>query len=55
MGMGADPAGMVSYSSSHGIVPQAYSALGDGKLITDPLLAKIGAAHNVSGAQVALK
>lgn len=55
VGMGADPAGMVSYSSSHGIVPQAYSALGDGKLITDPLLAKIGAAHNVSGAQVALK
>ena len=36
-------------------MPQAYSALGDGKLISDPLLVSIGKAHGVSSAQVALK
>eukprot|EP00729_Bicosta_minor_P002919 gene2919-23949_t len=53
VGMGPDPNGIVSASVAAKIVPQAYSALGDGKLIGDPLLVAI--AHNVSSAQVALK
>jgi len=38
-----------------GIVAQAYSPLGSGGLASDPLLKRIGAAHNKSAAQVALK
>jgi len=55
VGMGADPDGIVSASIAAKIVPQAYSVLGDGKLISDPLLISIGKAHGVSSAQVALK
>lgn len=42
VGMGPDPNGIVSASVAAKIVPQAYSALGDGKLIGDPLLVAIG-------------
>lgn len=55
VGMGADPAGIISYCKANKIVPQAYSALGDGKLISDDLLISIGKAHGKSSAQVALK
>lgn len=55
--MGPDPLGLVSYCKSKGIVPQAYSPLGDhnSELISGPLVTKLGAAHNKSGVQVALK
>lgn len=43
VGMGADPEGLVSYNVKHGIVVQAYSPLGNGALISDPVLASIGA------------
>ena len=55
VGMGPDPGGLVSFCKKNKIIPQAYSALGNGKLISDPLLTSVGAAHNVSSAQVALK
>jgi len=55
VGMTADPGGLVSFCDANQIVVQAYSALGDGKLITDELLVSIGKAHKVSSAQVALK
>ena len=38
-----------------GIVAQAYSPLGTGSLVSDPLLRKIGASHSKTAAQVALK
>lgn len=58
VGMGPDPAKIVSYGAAHGIVTQAYSPLGNGQLISDPQLAAIGGAikpSKKSGAQVALK
>lgn len=55
VGMGDDPSGFVSYGKDKGIVSQAYSPLGDGKLVTDAALAAVGKAHGKSGAQVALK
>jgi len=55
VGMGDDPQNLVSYCESKGIVVQAYSPLGDGKLIKDTSLATIGANYNKSAAQVALK
>lgn len=54
-GMTADPEGIMSYSMKHGIIPMAYSPMGSGSVFTDPLLTKIGAAHNKSAAQVSLK
>ena len=38
-----------------GIVVQAYSPLGGGELVSDPTCAAIGAAHNKTAAQVALR
>lgn len=38
-----------------GVIVQAYSPLGTGKLVAQPLLHAIGQAHNKSAAQVALK
>ena len=57
IGMGADPEGLVSYCKSKGIVPQAYSPLGDNttELISGPLVSRLGQAHGKSGVQVALK
>jgi len=57
VGMGKDPAGLKSYCDSKGIVTQAYSPFGDGtsELITGDLVTNIGKAHNMTGAQVALR
>jgi len=57
IGMSADPEGLVSYCKAHGIAAQAYSPLGDNttELITGPLVTALGAAHNKSGVQVALR
>ena len=57
IGMGTDPIGLLSYCKANGIAPQAYSPLGDNstELISGPLVSTIGAAHNKSGAQVALR
>eukprot|EP00937_MAST-01D_sp_MAST-1D-sp2_P007434 g7434.t1 len=55
VGMGDDPSGLLSYCAKKGIIVQAYSPLGDGKLIADTDLAAVGKAHGKSGAQVALK
>lgn len=57
VGMGIDPEGLVSFSTDKGIVVQAYSPLGNGKLISDPLLASIGKAQKPprTAAQIALK
>merc|ERR1740138_582285 len=55
VGMGDDPEGLVSYCAKHNIVIQAYSPLGNGKLITDSALAEVGKTYSKSAAQVALK
>merc|ERR1712048_536212 len=57
VGMGIDPIGVKSASEKHGIHLQAYSPLGNGKsdLITGDLVTSIGANHNKTGAQVALR
>jgi diketogulonate reductase-like aldo/keto reductase len=55
VGMGADPAGLVSYNAKHGIVSQAYSPLGNGKLPGDATLTKMGNSYGKTAAQVALK
>jgi 2,5-diketo-D-gluconate reductase A len=57
IGMGADPGGLVSYCKAKGVVPQAYSPLGDNttELISGPLVSKLGQAHGKSGVQVALR
>mmetsp|Transcript_148056 Transcript_148056/g.210263 ORF Transcript_148056/g.210263 Transcript_148056/m.210263 type:complete len:309 (-) Transcript_148056:6-932(-) len=61
VGMGADPEGIISYTKSKGIVPQAYSPLGPTMnhtakniLIEGNLTTSIGRHYNKSGAQVAL-
>lgn len=48
---------LVSYGQSKGIVTQAYCPLGDGdaELITGDLVTSIGAAHNMTGAQISLR
>jgi diketogulonate reductase-like aldo/keto reductase len=55
VGMGDDPEKLFSYCKEKGIVIQAYSPLGNGKLIGDAGLDAIGKAHGKTGAQVALK
>ena len=57
IGMGPDPAGLVSYCRARGVMPQAYSPLGDNttELINGPLVTSIGKAHGKSGVQVALR
>jgi len=55
VGMGADPELIISQGRRVGIIPMAYTPLGRGELFTDPLLMKIGAAHNKTAAQVALR
>lgn len=55
VGMTADPGGLVSFCKANNIIVQAYSALGDGKLISDSTLEAIGKAHNVTSAQIAYK
>lgn len=55
IGMGADPASMVTMDKADGIVTQAYSPLGNGALVSDPGLAAMGKTYNKTGPQVALK
>jgi diketogulonate reductase-like aldo/keto reductase len=56
VGMGPDPEGIVSYCESKGIQIEAYSPLGDRDvLINGDLVNQIGAGHNKSGVQVALR
>jgi len=57
VGMGPDPKSLISYAKSFGIQSQAYSPLGDGssELISGSLVSGIGEAHNMSGAQVAMR
>jgi 2,5-diketo-D-gluconate reductase B len=50
--LGQDP--LLALCRAHGIALTAYSPLGKGGLADDPALARIGAKHGVSGAQVAL-
>jgi len=55
VGMGVDPGGLKTYCDKNGILLEAYSPLGDGKLVSDALTAGIGKAHGKSGVQVALR
>jgi len=55
VGMGDDPEKLISYTASKNIVVQAYSPLGNGKLIMDKKLAAIGKTYKKSAAQVAMK
>ena len=51
-GMGADPTGLVTYGTSQGIITQAYSPLGNGKLLSpgDKTLESVAKAHGKSSA-----
>lgn len=53
----ADPAGLVSATTALGSLVHAYQALahGSGSLLHNEEVARVGAAHNKSAAQVALK
>jgi len=59
--MGVDPSGYVTYDMSHGVVTQAYSALGNNFFGADPdilhgnVTTPVAKKHGVSTAQVALK
>ena len=61
VGMGADPLGLKSFCASHNISFQSSSSLCGNcgasrtELISGPLVSSIGAAHNATGAQVALR
>ncbi|MCU0985810.1 MAG: aldo/keto reductase [Acetobacteraceae bacterium] len=50
--LGQEP--LLALCRAHGIALTAYSPLGKGGLTDDPVLARIGAKHGVTGAQVAL-
>lgn len=52
---GADMRGRLAYYRSKGIVPHAYEPLALGKLASNALCAKIGAARNKTAAQVAMR
>ena len=45
---------VVDFARRHGIPTTSYMTLGYGKLLGEPVLAEIAAAHNASAAQVAL-
>jgi len=55
VGMGLDPEGIVSYLKANGIELQTYSPLAGGALVKNAVAKSIGAAHNKSAAQVALR
>ena len=44
-----------AYDADHGIVTEAWSPLGSGIVLDDPVLARIGAAHGVTPAQVTIR
>ncbi|MBF4462829.1 aldo/keto reductase [Rathayibacter sp. VKM Ac-2878] len=46
---------LLAFDSAHGIVTQAWSPLARGRLLDDPVLAGLAAAHGVSPAQVVLR
>ncbi|MBW1604909.1 aldo/keto reductase [Lactobacillus sp. Sy-1] len=46
---------MVDFNKQSGILTQAWSPLGRGAVLNDPVIAKIGAAHDKSTAQVILR
>jgi len=53
VGHGSDT--VVADNGALGIYVQAYSPLGSGGILSDPLITKIGAQHKKSAAQVALR
>lgn len=53
--MGPDSDGVMSASATHGIVVQAYEPLAEGHLAGDATCVQVGAAHNRSAAQVAMR
>lgn len=53
--MGPDPEGLISYCAQRSIVVQAYEPLAAGAAATDPTCARIGAAHNKTAAQAAMR
>ena len=58
--MGPDPDGIISYSTSHGIVTQAYDPMGmryhnNTELINGTLVTEIGQSHNKAPPSVGLK
>lgn len=63
VGMGVDPKGFMDFDAAHGVVTQAYSALGNTPwtkhanpdILSGPTTTKVAKAHNVSTVQVALK
>lgn len=46
---------MLKFNRDHHIITQAWSPLGRGKILDNPVLKKIGQAHNKSAAQVVLR
>ncbi|WP_349814755.1 aldo/keto reductase [Curtobacterium sp. MCJR17_043] len=46
---------LIAFHAQHGIVTGAWSPLGRGRLIEDPVLTGIAAAHGVSVAQVLVR
>jgi len=46
---------LVAYDDSHQIITEAWSPLGRGRVLEDPVLAQIAAAHQVSAAQVVIR
>ena len=55
VGMGTDPQGLLAYCRSKGIQLEAYSPLGSGNIVSNPLFASVGAGYNKTGPQVALQ
>jgi len=55
VGMGPDPQSLLSYMDAHGIALQTYSPLAGGALVHNEATTAIGAAHNKSAAQIALR
>jgi diketogulonate reductase-like aldo/keto reductase len=55
VGMGSDPQGLLGYCREKGIQLEAYSPLGSGNIVSNPLFSSIGEAYNKTGPQVALK
>jgi len=45
----------VAWCKDHGVLVEAWSPLGNGQLLADPLLARIAAAHGKSTAQVCIR
>ncbi len=46
---------VVAYDEAHGIVTEAYSPLGTGELLANPVVAALAAAHQKTGAQILIR